>query len=348
MRVGLIHNALFQKHRLTAPHPECPERLRAIDAFLLEQKLLEKCLTIPVRHAADDEIRLVHSAEHLEQIRATQIHPYSQLDPDTYANQDSFLVATSAAGSLLNAVDTLAQDKCDTAVGLIRPPGHHAESNRPMGFCLFNNVAIAAGYAITNKLAKRVAIVDWDVHHGNGTQEIFYQRDDVLYISSHQHPFYPGTGMQNEIGSGVGDGYTINLPVPAHLPEEEMIHLYEQLVMPILMRFKPDLLIISAGFDAHQDDPLAQQKMTEKGFVQLTTLLESLRRQSPTLKTLYALEGGYNLQALATSVVHLLRFLIESDPQTLTLSETKPLSPFARNLAENFPPSLLKKWKLTF
>jgi acetoin utilization deacetylase AcuC-like enzyme len=346
MTIGLIDDPMFLKHAPPFEHPENPGRLEAIQKQLQQLKLYERCLLLPLREVTDEEILLVHTPALLEKLRATQKEKFTQLDADTYANQDSFMVARFAAGSLLSAIDHLVRKQIDTALILSRPPGHHAEADRAMGFCLLNNVAIAAAYALKQHSFKRVAIIDWDVHHGNGTQKIFYGSSQVLYISTHQFPLYPGGGIPSEIGSNDGVGYNINFPLPANLPEAEVLNLYQHVIVPTIQKFSPDLLLISAGFDAHRDDPLAQMEMTTAGFCQLSVLVESLRGLLPELKTAYILEGGYNVGALTDCIVNLLQQWTSTSvpPPMIVASAPDQRTLFVQQLLKTFPVDLINRW----
>jgi acetoin utilization deacetylase AcuC-like enzyme len=223
---------------------------------------------------------------------------------DTYAVRESFEAATLAAGSVLAAIDAVLEGSVDSAFCGIRPPGHHAERDRPMGFCLFNNVAIGARYAQTVHGIRNIAVLDWDVHHGNGTQHIFENDRSVLYISLHRYPFYPGTGARDERGSGNGEGYTVNIPLPAGSGEHEYLAAFEETVLPALLSFKPDLLILSAGFDAHRSDPLGGMALTEESFATMTNQILNI---APIVSVL---EGGYHLDALARSAEAHVRILL--------------------------------------
>ena len=217
---------------------------------------------VAARAADESAILPVHSEEHLRRIMATAGQGPQALDSDTFTGANSYETALLMAGSAIELVELLEAGELDSGFVLGRPPGHHAERDRAMGFCLFNNVAIAAQAAINLGVAKRVAVVDFDVHHGNGTQNIFYGRSDVLYVSSHQHPFYPGTGLQEELGAGEGRGLTINLPLKAGSGDFLYSKLYADLVSPILLEYDPDLILVSAGFDAHEDDPLGGMEVS--------------------------------------------------------------------------------------
>lgn len=296
-KIGFVYSSEFLDHTPPEGHPERPDRLRTLVEHLHAIGLWEQLLHIKPRTATDDEVLLVHTQQHLDFVRNACLKGGGLLDEgDTHAVARSCDVALLAAGGALIAVDNVVGKKVDTAFCAVRPPGHHAERDRPMGFCLFNNVAVAARYAQEKHGLEKVAILDWDVHHGNGTQHIFEQDPSVFYISLHQYPFYPGTGAREERGIGKGEGYTLNIPLPAETGEARYLAAFRDEVVPALADFKPDLLILSAGFDAHADDPIGGMTLTEKSFAAMTRLVDEI---APVVSVL---EGGYNLNALARSV----------------------------------------------
>ena len=302
MATGVILDPLFTRHLTAVGHPERPERIVALIEAFDEWPQREAVTRYEPAPIDEKWIVGVHSRRHYELIESTRGQQTSLLDADTPTGPDSFETALQAAGSLVRLVEAMAQNEVDAAFSLARPPGHHAESERAMGFCLFNNSAIAANWAIANGVASKVAIVDFDVHHGNGTQEIFYSRPDVLYISSHQFPFYPGTGEFGELGEGHGLGYTVNLPLRAGTGDSFYSSLYRDLVTPILVEYSPDLIIVSAGYDAHAEDPLGGMLMSVEGYGSLVSILQGAAGEAGA-KIAYLLEGGYNLNALAGSVL---------------------------------------------
>ncbi|MEK9138995.1 MAG: histone deacetylase [Bacteroidota bacterium] len=296
-RVGFFYSDTFLLHAPPVGHPERPDRLRTIVSHLKAIGLWETLHHQTPTPANDSHILSVHTEGLLDLIRDTCEEGGGMLDEgDTHAVRESFDVAMLAAGSVLNAIDGVVKGNIAAAFCAVRPPGHHAERDRAMGFCLFNNVAVGARYAQQQHGIDRVAILDWDVHHGNGTQHIFEDDPTVLYISLHQYPFYPGTGARSERGVGKGEGYTMNFPLPAGTGEEEYLLLFNDDIVPALIRFNPGLLILSAGFDAHKDDPLGGMELTEESFAKTTNLVKNI---APVVSVL---EGGYNLNALAQSV----------------------------------------------
>jgi acetoin utilization deacetylase AcuC-like enzyme len=263
--------------------------------------------------ATEEAIVGVHSAAVVRRVRETAAAGGAWLDPDTFVSTDSFDVGLLAVGGACAAVDAVMSGASRRAFALVRPPGHHAEPLRSMGFCLFNNVAIAARRAQIQYDIERVAIIDWDVHHGNGTQAIFWSDPSVLFISLHQYPFYPGTGSAAERGVGAGEGTTVNLPLPAGSGDEAYLQAFSSIVEPSVRAFAPDLVMVSAGFDAHADDPLAMMRMSTSGFVALARGVAKLADEVSEGRLVLVLEGGYNLSALGESVVAVLRELDGSD-----------------------------------
>ena len=258
-------------------------------------EVVEPCL------ATDEDLLRVHTQEHVDAIVATR-GKATMIDEDTFTSPDSDEIARLAAGAVMTGVDrALDGAPGSRALVLVRPPGHHAEADRAMGFCLYSNIAVGAAYARSRGCA-RVAIVDYDVHHGNGTQWIFYEDPTVLFVSSHQFPFYPGTGAASEKGRGEGLGFTLNIPLDAGARDEEVEHKYDEQVLPALREFKPDLLMISAGFDAHEMDPLGQLRMTTEGFARLTKTLLNLADEICEGRVVLVTEGGYDLKALEDSL----------------------------------------------
>ncbi len=294
---------VFLDHSVPSGHPERPERIQVLLETLAPLRRRQDIASVAPKAADESAILAVHSAEHLERVKATAGREPLALDADTHTGANSYETALLMAGSAIKLVELLGAGELDSGFVLGRPPGHHAERDRAMGFCLFNNVAIAAQAAISLGVVERVAIVDFDVHHGNGTQNIFYSRSDVLYVSSHQHPFYPGTGLLEELGAGEGRAFTVNLPLKAGSGDFLYSKLYADLVSPILLKFDPDLILVSAGFDAHEDDPLGGMDVSVEGFVRLTQILNEVARKTAEGRILYLLEGGYDLNGLSQSVL---------------------------------------------
>ncbi len=292
----LIHSSRFAEHQTPPGHPERPERAEVMDA--VAARWLERGVEVVAPPLATrEQLSRVHDPEYLRRIAETAGRALS-LDPDTYTSPESYEVALLAAGAAVDATERVMAGAHTTALAMVRPPGHHAERDRAMGFCLFNNVAVAAAHARTLG-ATRVAIVDFDVHHGNGTQHIFEADPDVLYVSTHQYPYYPGTGAADEIGIGPGAGRTVNLPLDVGAVDEDYQVVFDQVIVPVLTEFRPDVLLISAGFDAHERDPLAGMRLTTQSFAAMTRELMQVAEECCGGRMVLVTEGGYDLQALA-------------------------------------------------
>jgi acetoin utilization deacetylase AcuC-like enzyme len=306
-RSGLVYHPAYLEHDMGAGHPESPNRLRAIMRQLEQSGTADRLARIEPRKAEDEWITLVHRPSYVASLN--EHAPTSgrvSLDPDTSMSPGSLRAAYLAAGGALAAVDAIMNKQVDHVFCAVRPPGHHAEAGRAMGFCLLNNVAIAARYLQKKYAVKRVLIVDWDVHHGNGTQHIFDDDPSILFFSTHQYPHYPGTGRATERGKGAGEGFTINVPMEAGEGNEEYHAIFLKSLVPAADEFKPEFVLISAGFDAHRDDPLASMNLTEAGYADLTGIVADIAKRHADGRILSSLEGGYNLTALASSAdVHI-------------------------------------------
>lgn len=310
MKIGFAYASIFLEHRMHAGrHPECPERLEAIMRAIEEAKLQDQLEDLNINPADESLLAEVHSDAHVEKIKEEASRAPSMIDGDTYVAHASYEAARMAAGAVIAAVDAVCSDHLKRAFCAVRPPGHHSEKEKAMGFCLFNNVAVGATYARRVYGLQRIAIVDWDVHHGNGTQAIFYEDPSVLFISTHEWPLYPGTGQYSEAGRGVGKGYTLNIPMRAGDGDAEIESVFEKQILPALDQYKPELIFISAGFDAHARDPLANMMMTSEGFGKLTRLVVQAAEQHCQGRVISVLEGGYHLEALGSSVVAHIRQL---------------------------------------
>ncbi len=302
-RTGLVYDPTFLAHRVSPHHPERPERLQAIISGLEECGLLEKLTPLRPRMATEDELSAIHSAEYLQRIEQACAAGERYLDSlDTEICRDSYVAARLAAGGVLVAAEAVMRGQVQNAFCALRPPGHHALHGRAMGFCLVNNVAVAARYLQRSHGARRILIVDWDVHHGNGTQAAFYADDSVLYFSTHQFPFYPGTGAATERGQGKGEGYTVNVPLPAGADDAAYERAFKEVLLPAAKSYRPDFVFISAGFDAHHSDPLGGMSVTEAGFRRMLQVVLELARECWAGRLVSVLEGGYNLDALRTCV----------------------------------------------
>ena len=296
MNTGLVYDERFLLHRAPFFHPEHPGRIRAIWEHLGSQGLIAPCERVPARPATDAEISTVHSAELIREVDATAQRDLTQLDPDTYASRDSAGAARLAAGGLVDLTLAVWRGELANGFALLRPPGHHAERGQAMGFCLFNNVAVAA-QAARKAGARRILIADWDVHHGNGTQNTFWDDRDVLYFSIHQFPFYPGSGGIHEVGSAKAAGANVNVPWPGGMRDADYAEAFQRVLLPIADEFDPDLVLVSCGFDAARGDLLGEMDVTPEGYASMT---EKLTRFGNG-KVVLALEGGYELGMIARS-----------------------------------------------
>ncbi len=312
-KTGLVYHPAYLEHEMGPGHPESPHRLRAIMQQLDQSGTAARLVRIDPRRAEDEWVTQIHTPGYVATL--TRESPSSgrvSLDPDTSMSPGSLDAAYLAAGGALAAVDAIMARQVEHVFCAVRPPGHHAEAGRAMGFCFFNNVAIAARYVQRKYGLSRVLIVDWDVHHGNGTQHSFEQDPSVLFFSTHQYPHYPGTGRGTERGKGAGEGYTINVPMEAGEGDDEYRTVFEKSLVPAADEFKPEFVIISAGFDAHKDDPLASMGLTEAGYSELTSIVAGVAKRHAKGRILSSLEGGYNLTALAASVEAHVKVLLAS------------------------------------
>jgi acetoin utilization deacetylase AcuC-like enzyme len=333
-----VAGGLYLRHPLsfehdTGGHPENADRIRAIEKALDETgwRGLE---VVEAPAASPEQIERVHSAAHVEAIRSFSERGGGMIDLDTVASERSYEAALRAAGGAAHAVDRLLAGEAGFAFCGLRPPGHHAERDRAMGFCLFNNVAVAVAHALAEHGLRRAMVVDWDVHHGNGTQEIFYASSSVLFASIHQSPLYPGTGDAGEQGSGEGEGYTVNLPVPPGAGPDEFLSLIQTVLVPIARGYEPQLLAVSAGYDAHRDDPLAECMLDEASYADMAASLRALAAELE-VPLLVCLEGGYALSALAASVSATIAALSDSGvPRT---APAEPASGYRSRLQDRWP-----------
>ncbi|MGH9622905.1 MAG: histone deacetylase family protein [Bryobacteraceae bacterium] len=310
-RTGLAADARVQEHDPAPGHPEQPARYDAVLNRLETARLLGELVRLECRPANEEELALVHTREYLALVEREIAQGFGQLSTgDTPVGPGSLRAARVAAGCCLSAVDAVFQGKIDNGFCLVRPPGHHASAARGMGFCIFNNVALAARYAQRNYGAKRVLIADWDVHHGNGTQDIFYDDGSVLFFSTHQSPWYPGTGAAAEKGEAAGAGATINCPFPAGSGRAEIAGVFENVLLPRAKVFRPDLILLSAGFDSRRGDPLGQFSLADEDFAYLTNLMTDLAADACGGRLISVLEGGYSLDGLASAAEAHVRALL--------------------------------------
>jgi acetoin utilization deacetylase AcuC-like enzyme len=304
MPTAFIHHPIYEKHDTGFGHPETPERYRVVvDAIRADSELANRLVPITPDKASQGVVQAAHTKDHFRRVENAFAEGHDRLDMDTVISMQSFDAALFAAGGACRAVDAVMTGEASNAYVAVRPPGHHATAERAMGFCLFNNVAVAARYAQNKyKEIERVAVVDWDVHHGNGTQGIFYTDPTVFFFSMHQYPWYPGTGARGETGHGRGQGYTLNVPVKAHTPADTQKANFDAAIGEIDAAMKPDLVIISAGFDAHLTDPLGQLRLTDADFVSMTRTILDWADQVCGGRVVSCLEGGYNLDTLGDTV----------------------------------------------
>lgn len=310
---GLIYDPRYLEHDMGAGHPESPQRLRAIMQRLEQSGVAAALARIEPRKAEDEWVTLVHQPKYVAFLnQQAPAQGRLSLDADTSMSPGSLAAAYLAAGAALAGVDAIMAGRAQHVFCAVRPPGHHAEADRAMGFCFFNNVAIAARYVQKRYGLRRVLIVDWDVHHGNGTQHSFDEDPSVLFFSTHQYPHYPGTGRATERGGGAAEGLTINVPMEAGEGDAEYRTVFQKVLVPAADAFKPEFVIISAGFDAHRDDPLASMGLTEAGYADLTAIVAGIAVRHCGGRLLSSLEGGYNLTALSMSVERHIQVLMEA------------------------------------
>jgi len=308
-RTGVVRHDSYKQHLAEFPHVESPQRLKVIYDMLDEADMAGKFVSVSPRPATHDELAWVHSHSYIERVAGTDGKPHMSLDPDTQTTPLSFQAAKLAAGGLFSLVDKIFDATIENGFALVRPPGHHAETDRAMGFCLFNNVALGARYAMNTYGVKKILIVDWDLHHGNATQKTFYADPDVLYFSTHQYPYYPGTGSLKEVGHGDGMGLTVNVPLRPGYGDSDFFKIFKQILYPIASAFKPELIFVSAGFDTYVDDPLGGMEVTPQGYAAMTRLIMDLAKAYASERLAFTLEGGYHLAGLRESVRAVLKEL---------------------------------------
>jgi acetoin utilization deacetylase AcuC-like enzyme len=330
--VHVVEDIRFREHASPPGHPERPQRLVAIaHAFSKYEALLGR---IPMREALADEILRVHTREHLGGVERAVARAPAQLDPDTFVSAQSLAVARLAAGSSIDLALRIARGEAYAGIAAIRPPGHHAETDRPMGFCLFNNIAIVARALQAELGLQKILILDWDVHHGNGTQHSFENDPSILFISMHQSPHYPGTGSFDEAGFGAGLGATVNLPMPGGCGDSEYIGLMQRVVVPIVRRFEPEMILVSCGFDAHRDDPLSGMHLSGAGYGELTRITDALASDLCGGRLALLLEGGYSESGLEEGMTAVLESLLDRGATAKRyLPEASPGSPLATLIA---------------
>ena len=309
---GIVQDRRFSEHRGPTGHPERPERLEAVHRAIAQRA--DELDSRPPRIASDDEILRVHDRTHLALLDMAVRQAPAQLDPDTFVSERSAVVARLAAGASIDLACSVARGDLANGLAAVRPPGHHAEAGHAMGFCLLNNVAIAAQAVRAEEGLERVLILDWDVHHGNGTQHCFESERDVLYFSTHQFPYYPGTGAVDEAGQGAGLGATLNVPLPAGCGDSEYLAALQRVLVPAALSFQPEMILVSCGFDAHRDDPLAGMRVSEQGYSDMTRLVRALADDLCGGRLVCVLEGGYALSGLEQGTRAVLDALLDPGP----------------------------------
>lgn len=309
-KTGFVYHETYLEHKTGSGHPERPERLKHLVEYLRTTQIYERVNQLSPQPAELSWIEKIHPKSYIKNIRDSCGTGLQYLDSDTVVSEKSYEVALLAAGGVMQACEKVVRGEYENVFCAVRPPGHHAEPARAMGFCLFNNIAVAARYLQAQHSMEKVCIIDWDVHHGNGTQNVFYEDGTVFYISIHQHPLYPGTGMADEIGIAAGEGATLNFPSPPGFGDREYLDIFNERITPAVQKFDPDFILISAGFDAHRDDPLANMEVTEDGFSGMTAVVKELAADCCDGRLVSVLEGGYNLQALAKNVEKHLQILL--------------------------------------
>jgi acetoin utilization deacetylase AcuC-like enzyme len=333
-KTALVIDQEYLKHFPGQSHPERPERIKVLLelAASLDGSAFQ---LLPPRPATRAEIEACHSADHVALVESTSRSNRYALDGDTITCRDSFGVGLLAVGGFLGLLEAIAAGEFHNGFALVRPPGHHARPNQAMGFCLFNTIAIGAQYLRRTHQARRVLVMDWDVHHGNGTQEMFYADPSVLFISTHQYPYYPGTGAAREVGAGAGEGYTINVPLPAGCADGEYLGVFRDIIVPAVGQFQPDWILVSAGFDAHERDPLGGMGVTEAGFAAMTQAMLRLAEKFSQNKIAFLLEGGYDLTALRDSVATVLNELRRpSGADALTAAAAQRIQPLIKGVLD--------------
>lgn len=343
-KIYIVKDDLFIEHLKGVPHPESPDRLKAIYGML---KGLEGSMPLfytDPKPAAFEDIAMIHDEDYLIELECIGLFP-AYLDPDTVMTQRTLDAAKLAAGGLIKAVSMVMSEKDTPAFALIRPPGHHAERDRGMGFCLFNNIAIAARYVQKAFGIKRVLICDYDVHHGNGTQHAFYNDPSVLYFSIHQYPHYPGTGRAHDTGTGEGEGYNINCPLPSGQGDAEYLTIFDEILIPITLAYQPELILVSAGFDAYFLDPLAGMRVTEDGFASMTQRLLYLAHKCCYGRLIFTLEGGYHLKGLTSCIFKVLDTLSHwPDLEDKSLNAPPPIKGDTREIIDRIKLLLSEYW----
>jgi acetoin utilization deacetylase AcuC-like enzyme len=310
-KTGIVKDTRYLQHSAGFAHPESPERLAAIYE-MVENPLMDwKFSHIEPREATHKEIETIHSPSYVKFIASTAGQRSVYLDSDTATSPETYEIAKLAVGGVFNAIDSVIKGEVDNAFAFVRPPGHHAEKDTAAGFCVFNNIAIGAMHAILKYDLKKILIVDWDLHHGNGTQHSFYRDPRILYFSTHQYPYYPGTGSLEEFGQGEGEGYTINVPLREGAGDAAFVKIFRKVLQPVALEFKPELVLLSAGFDTHFQDPLGGMRVTPEGFAAMARILLNIAETCCQGRFVAVLEGGYHVVGLTRSVKAVLEEMLD-------------------------------------
>lgn len=310
-RLAYLYNELFEAHKPGNGHPESPQRLTHLNTFLTKQGFFNRAERLDSEAAKLEQLQLIHTKAYIDFVDEYRGTERAVLDGgDTLISAHSVDAALLAAGTGIKAVDLLLDEQYDKVFAAVRPPGHHAQPGSAMGFCVFNNIAVCAAYALSRNVS-RILIVDWDVHHGNGTQEAFYGNNQVFYLSLHQAPFYPMTGSASETGKDAGLGYTMNIPIGYGQDDQIYVREFGDALTQIEINFKPELVLVSAGFDAHRDDPIGGMRVSDEGFYKLTEMISRFSQRHANGRIISFLEGGYDLQALSRSVYKHLTCLLK-------------------------------------
>lgn len=301
-KTGIVKDSRYLQHTAGFSHPESPARLAAVYEMLDNPDTSWKYVAIEPREASHDEIAYVHTPHYIDFVASTAGKSHVILDPDTMTSAETYEISKLAVGGLLNAIDAVIAGDVDNAFALVRPPGHHAGAANSAGFCVFNNIAVGAMHARYKHDVKKILIVDWDLHHGNGTQKMFYTDRQVLYFSTHQYPYYPGTGSWQEIGEGMGLGFTVNVPLTRGAGNGTYVSAFRKILTPIALAYQPQLILLSAGFDIFFKDPLGGMRVTPEGFAAMARILLNIADECCDGKLVAVLEGGYHVGGLTQSV----------------------------------------------
>jgi len=310
--IGIVRDERYLLHKPGHTHPDHPNRLKAVYR-MLDADVDGGWIDIEPGPATLENLDLVHTSSYVKRVLKTADHRYTSLAPDTPASSETYLASWLAVGGCLKGVDALMAETVDAVFCLVRPPGHHALKDRAGGFCVFNNIGIAARYAMKEYGLNRILVVDFDIHHGNGINDLFHREKEVLYFSTHDPLLYPYTGDWNDAGEGQGEGYTINIPVPRELSDGEFLYLYQEILGPVMKAYQPQLTVLAAGFDAHREDPIGRSRLTEEAFGRLTSLITGWRAEVGDPPILLVLEGGYHPRSLAACVKEVLHVLLHGE-----------------------------------